>query len=125
MKVRSTVKPAIVGLRNIVKESDGLKAYVRYRWEISPVVLEDMNGESHTEYGYNEQEVIVGIPDSIIKVEDLVGYLEKNNLLEEAKRLEILPAENVIVKEIEIPISPLWYEDIEEIRKELEVIKWE
>jgi len=125
MKIRSTVKPALVWLRNIVKESDGLKAYVRYRWEISPVVLEDMDGESHIEYEYDEQEILVDIPDSIVKAKDLAKYLKKSNLLEEAKRLEILPAENVIVKEIEIPILPLWYEDIEEIRKQLEVIKWE
>lgn len=59
---RSAVKPSEYWLRKF----EGVTAYVRIRWNIKQVQVEDMNSEKHTEYEYNEKEIAIRVPDNLI-----------------------------------------------------------
>ena len=54
---RSTIKPKAFWLRKKRVEDDRLVIWLRIRWGIKTVEVEDMDGETHQEYEYNEEEL--------------------------------------------------------------------
>ena len=60
--VRSALKPS----RYWIRKFEGATAYIRLPCNIKQIEVEDMNGEKHTEYEYDETELAVALPDTLI-----------------------------------------------------------
>ena len=87
--VRSTVKPQQIWLRR--KDGDTLTP--RIRWNVHTIEVEDMDGETHTEYEYEEREIRHTLPDDITTVTALKRYMKD-------KALELLvQAKQIVVEE--------------------------
>jgi len=54
---RSTIKPKVFWLRKKEMVDDRLIIWLRVRWNIKAVEVEDMDKETHQEWEYNEEEV--------------------------------------------------------------------
>ena len=54
---RSTVKPKAFWLRKKETVDDRLIIWLRIRWGIKAIEIEDMDGETRQEWEYNEEEV--------------------------------------------------------------------
>ena len=57
MTGRSTIKPKVFWLRKKEIKDDRLIIWLRIRWGIKTVEIEDMDGETHQEWEYNEEEI--------------------------------------------------------------------
>lgn len=82
MLVRSAVKPDSIWLRN----KEGLTLTLRVRWNIKPLSVQDMDGKTHAEFEYEEEEITHEVP-AAIKIEKFKNYLGDKipDLLAEAK----------------------------------------
>lgn len=116
---RSMVEPETVWLRKIEESSEGLTAILRIRWDVHTVEVEDMDGEGHSEYEYEEQEITEKLPSSVDSKKALADYISKNKdkLLDTARK----EAEKVVEKktkteEKQVEKPPQWHERIEELR---------
>jgi len=68
--VRSTVKPG----EYLIRKFEGATAYIRLPYNIKQIEVEDMTGEKHTEYEYDETEIAVALPDTLIaKIPELMS----------------------------------------------------
>lgn len=110
MLVRSTINPKSIWVRKIEKSSDGLVAVFRVRWNVRNIESEDMDGKTHSEYEYDEQELKQILPVTINSVDDLISYVKVNkaSLLSQAKKF----VEPVVAKapaNISITLDVPWY----------------
>jgi len=85
--VRSTVKPQQIWLRR----KDGNILTLRVRWNIHTAEVEDMEGETHTEYEYEEREIRHTLPDDITTVTAFKRYMKDKapELLAQAKQIVV------------------------------------
>ena len=85
--VRSTVKPQPIWLRR----KDGNILTLRIRWNIHIAEVEDMEGETHTEYEYEEREIRHALPDDITIITAFKRYMKDKapELLEQAKQIVV------------------------------------
>ena len=85
--VRSTVKPQQIWLRR----KDGNILTLRVRWNIHTAEVEDMEGETHTEYEYEEREIRHTLPDDITTVTAFKRYMKDKvpELLAQAKAVVV------------------------------------
>jgi len=84
---RSAVKPAWYWLNRIETNNEGrLVLVLRIRWNVRQVTVEDLNGEKHIEYEYDEQ-ILKHTPDQAIAKDEITSYIEscKDELLAEAQ----------------------------------------
>jgi hypothetical protein len=73
-KIRSMVKPDPIW----IKDKNNLSLTLRFRSNVQEVSVDDMSGGTHTEYEYDEAEMIQKLaPDLLLK--DLPDYL--NNIV--------------------------------------------
>jgi len=71
--VRSALKPSEYWIRKF----EGATAYIRLHSNIKQIEVEDMNGEKHTEYEYDETEIAVALPDTLIaKMPELMSLTD-------------------------------------------------
>ena len=85
---RSAVIPETVWVRKKELTDDGLFLILRVRANIHQVTVEDMDGESRTEYEYDEEEIKYQVPDGITtsaEIKTLLGT-EEPNLIQTARR---------------------------------------
>ncbi len=62
---RSSQEPEQVELKRKELSDDGVRIDLRVRWNIEQITVEDIDGESHTEYEYDESKLTItyrGIP---------------------------------------------------------------
>ena len=85
--VRSTVKPQPIWLRR----KDGNTLTLRVRWNIHTAEVEDMEGETHTEYEYEEREITHTLPDDITTVTAFKKHMKGKapELLAQAKQIVV------------------------------------
>ena len=85
--VRSTVKPQQIWLRR----KDGNTLTLRVRWNIRTVEVEDMDGETHTEYEYEEREITHTLPNDITTITAFKKYMKEKapELLAQAKQIVV------------------------------------
>ena len=85
--VRSTVKPQQIWLRR----KDGNILTLRVRWNIHTAGVEDMEGETHTEYEYEEREITHILPDDITTVTAFKKYMKEKapEFLAQAKQIVV------------------------------------
>jgi len=57
MKARSTIKPKVFWLRKTELGEEKLTLWIRIRWNIKTIEVDDMDREKHSEFEYDEQEV--------------------------------------------------------------------
>lgn len=118
--VRSTVKPETIWLRKIEESPKGLQAVLRVRWDVHTIEVEAMDGEAHTEYEYEEQEITETLPDTINSASALNQYFLKNTatLVERAKVATKMTIEPVQEDKAQVGFAKPepWYEDIETVR---------
>lgn len=79
---RSTVNPEPIFIRKIANSN----AYLRVRWGVKQIEITDDNG-NHTEYEYNEQKLVVPIPDDVVSPDDLKNWIveSSSDLINQAK----------------------------------------
>ena len=111
MLTRSTINPKSIWVRRIDKTSDELVAIIRVRYNIHTVDA-GADGEIHTEYEYDEEELNCVLPSDIESYDDLGNYFKvnKTKLVNQAKGLQKI---EVTKPQLE-PKS--WYADIESVR---------
>ena len=85
--VRSTVKPQPIWLRR----KDGNILTLRIRWNIHTIEVEDIEGETHTEYEYEEREITHTLPNDITTITAFKKYMKEKapELLVQAKRIVV------------------------------------
>ncbi len=66
--IRSTISPDIIWLRKTELTDDGLFLILRVRSNIKQVTVEDMEGATHTEFEYDEEEIRYQVPDTVTSV---------------------------------------------------------
>ena len=90
---RSAVKPAWYFLNKVEFDQGKLVLVLRIRWNVHQVTVEDLNGEKHIEYEYNEQ-ILRHTVDQAISYDEVTSYIEscKDELLAEAKNAAELEA---------------------------------
>jgi len=76
--VRSTINPSTMWLRKIEKIGVGLQIVLRVRWNVHTVKVNDMDGESHQEYEYDEREIFHNLPRGIDTSVKLAQYIKDN-----------------------------------------------
>jgi len=115
--VRSTVKPQQIWLRR----KDGNILTLRVRWNIHTAEVEDMEGETHTEYEYEEREIRHTLPDDITTVTAFKRYMKDKapELLAQAKQIvvEEKPKLWQLRKLAEKQASPIKTLSLENLRK--------
>jgi predicted metal-dependent hydrolase len=113
--VRSTVNPSIFWIRKII----GQTAFIRVRWNVKPIVVKDMDDREHSEFEYDEQELLVQLPPDISSVESLSDFLakEKEKLLSQAKDSHSQTRDTSFSNE------KTWCADIERVRAELNILE--
>jgi len=57
MKVRSTIQPKVFWLRKMELDEGKLIFWLRIRWNITTIEVDDMDGEKRSEFEYEEEEV--------------------------------------------------------------------
>lgn len=108
--VRSAVNPNWYFLNKIVLREGKSQLVLRIRWNVHEIVVPD-NGETHTEYEYDEQ-VIKHTPIDVLTKDEIKSYIEahEEELLKIAKDEQVeqtIPDEDI--NEIrEQPIIPEW-----------------
>ena len=71
MEVRSTVKPETIKIRKKEEREDGIYFLSLVRWDIQKETIADEDGEEHTEFVYQEEEIPIRADMSIaISVDD-------------------------------------------------------
>lgn len=70
----SNEKPDWHWLRKLEKS----EAYLRIRWNVEEKQVEDGDGNYRTQYEYDEEEIVVPIPQKITTVENLKQHLNDN-----------------------------------------------
>jgi hypothetical protein len=71
---RSTVKPQQIWVR---RKDDNILT-LRIRWNIHTEEVEDMDGEKHTEYEYEECEIKHTLPDTVNTVSEFKDYMKEH-----------------------------------------------
>jgi len=91
---RSAVQPETIWVRKKELTDDGLFLILKVRSNIHQVTVEDMDGESHIEYKYDEEEIRYQVPDGITtsaEIKSLLGT-EEDNLVQIADRNKVRKA---------------------------------
>ena len=115
MLTRSTINPKPIWVRRIDKSSDGLTAVLRVRWDVHTVEVAGMNDDAHTEYEYDEEELVYTLPLDVDSPEKLVSHIKTNKtkIVNQAKaNQQVISFEKPVVQ------KP-WYTDIESVRDKI------
>lgn len=72
---RSMVSPDSIWLRKTELTDDSLFLILRVRSNIKQVTVEDVDGGSHTEYEYDENEIRYPVPEGVYTVTDLQNLI--------------------------------------------------
>lgn len=86
--------PDTIWVRKKELTNDGFYLILRVRSNIHQITVEDMDGESHTEYEYDEGELRYQVSDDITTSAEIKSLLEteKANLIQKAGRVKVQTA---------------------------------
>jgi len=78
---RSMVSPDTIWLRKTELADSGLFLVLRARSNIKQVTVDDMDGESHLEYEYDETETRYPVPEGVSSVADIQNLISANTAM--------------------------------------------
>lgn len=115
MKATSNEEPDWYWLRKLDKS----EAYLRIHWNVTEKQVEDVNNETRTEYEYDEQEIVISIPNEVLTVEDFKSFIDTKK----SDLLAMLPHSSAPEQPQEEEETNIRKKDINIVRKELKELK--